>query len=158
MYCDAFFRKEDAQWVVPKNSKDLAPIAQNAVTVLEEFPNEDHAGERTDRVKTALEVYKQKLAAHEYAKDEAKAAANEKAAAQTELMSALQSTLRFVKGNDQVSNAALERLGVKPRTSHRTPVQTTTEFPVGAVISTDLLRHTVTIFDPKRRTHKAGSR
>ena len=139
---------------VPKNAGELTPFAQNAVTVLEEFPNEYKAGERTDRVKTALEVYKQKLAAHEAAKDEAKAATNEKDKAKDELLSALQSTLRFVKGNDEVSNAALERLGVTPRSSHRTPVRVPTEFPVGAVISTDLLRHTVTIFDPSRRSGK----
>ena len=139
---------------VPKNANELGPFAQNAVAVLEEFPNEYKAGERTDRVKTALEVYKEKLAAHEAAKDLSKAATQEKDDARNELLDSLQSTFRFVKGNDEVSNAALERLGVAPRSSHRTPVRTPTEFPVGAVISTDLLRHTVTIFDPNRRTHK----
>ena len=139
---------------VPTNAGELGPFAQNAVTVLEEFPNEYKAGERTDRVKTALEVYKQKVAAYETAKDLSRAATQEKDDAKDKLLEALQSTFRFVKGNDEVSNAALERLGVTPRSSHRTPVRVPTEFPVGAVISTDLLCHTVTIIDHHRRSGK----
>ena len=140
---------------IPTSTATLGPFAHNFVTQLEEHATDYHVGtERTDRVAAAYKTYEAKLEAHTTARDLAKAATAEKDIAKEELLEALSSTSRFIKGNDEVGNPALERLGLTPRSSHRTPVRVPTDFPVGAIMSTDVLEHSLTIFNPEKRTRR----
>ncbi len=145
----------DSTMTIPTGTANLGPFAQNFVSQLEEHAGDYHAGtERTERVAAAYKVYEEKLEAHTAARDAAKAATLEKDVARDGLLEALASTSRFIKGNDEVTNSSLERLGLPARSSHRTPVRVPTEFPVGAIMNTDVLEHTLTIFNPEKRTRR----
>ncbi|MEZ6127779.1 MAG: hypothetical protein R3C59_03795 [Planctomycetaceae bacterium] len=141
---------------LPAKGAELGPFATRFVEVLEALPGDYHTGpERTARLKALVTVYDQKYAAQLAAQDAARTATNEKDVAQTELLDELASISRFVKGNDEVSNASLERLGLPPRSTSRTPVPRPTEYPLADVINTACLEHTLMIINPESKTRRA---
>lgn len=140
---------------LPQNGEALGPFAVHYVEQLDAHPADYHVGtQRVDRLKLATENFNQKLAAQLAAVDAAKAATREKDEAQTQLLHELGSCSRFVKGNDEVSDASLERLGLPPRSTHRTPVRRPTSFPLVDVMSTACVEHTLTIINPDSKTRR----
>ena len=143
------------QKTFPTKSGELGPFADRYVEQLETHPAEYHAGdERTAKLKALTAAYNQKYAAQLAAQDVARAATDEKDAAKDALLQELSSVTRFIKGNDDVSNASLERLGLQPRNTHRTPVPRPTEYPLADVMNTACVEHTLTIINPDSRTRR----
>ncbi|MEZ6125726.1 MAG: hypothetical protein R3C49_21480 [Planctomycetaceae bacterium] len=124
--------------------------------VLEALPNDYHVGtERTERLKAVLGVFNVKFADHLAAQDAAKTATAEKDAALSGLSDELASIARLVKGNDLVTNAMLERLGLAARSTGRTPVPVPTGYPLADVMNTACLEHTLMIINPDSKTRRA---
>ncbi|MEZ6059260.1 MAG: hypothetical protein R3C19_02750 [Planctomycetaceae bacterium] len=140
----------------PTKGGELGPFAGRFVDALETWPDDYHVGSaRTVRLKTLAAAYDEKYSAHLAAQDAARAATSEKDAAQDALLEELSSISRLVKGNDEVTNASLERLGLQPRSNSRTPVPRPSEYPLADVINTACLEHTLTIINPENGTRRA---
>lgn len=139
----------------PTRGSELGPFADHYVDTLKAHPGDYQTGDnRTDRLKTLTNDYNVKFAAQLAAQDAAKAATVAKDEAQAALLAELSSVTRLIKGNDEVSNTSLERLGLQPRSTHRTPVQRPTEFPLLEVTDSACLQQTLAIINPESRTRR----
>ncbi|QEG21481.1 hypothetical protein [Mariniblastus fucicola] len=116
-----------------------------------------------DRV-TELET---ELAQYQTAFDDAVKARDESLAAtrhKTTLRKAFENNTRvaakMIQANDKVTDADREAAGVHVAKHSRTPVSVPTTFPVGFVMATDRLEHTLSFSDsdtPTRRARPAGA-
>lgn len=93
------------------------------------------------------------------ARDASKAASRTKDETREKLTSVVRSVSRLIQANDRVSDAAREDAGLPVHKSSRTPVRVPTSSPVGYVMATEQLEHTLMYSDsstPTRRARPSG--
>lgn len=93
-------------------------------------------------------------------RDAAKAATRHKQRIRSEYAKNLRTAARMIQANDKVSDAACEAAGVHVRKTTHTPVSVPKTFPVGYVMSSDRLQHTLSYNDsstPSRRARPVGA-
>ena len=81
------------------------------------------------------------------ARDAAKAAVEVKDEVRTDIEGQVRSLIRVIQANDDVTNAAREKAGIAVHKTTRTPVPVPATSPVGFVMDTNRLEHTLRIAD-----------
>jgi len=93
------------------------------------------------------------------ARDEALAATRNKQSVRKTFESSVRVAAKMIQANDKVTDASRDAAGVHVHKQTRTPVAEPTTFPVGFVVATDRLEHTLSFSDsatPTRRARPAG--
>ncbi|MEZ6059653.1 MAG: hypothetical protein R3C19_04760 [Planctomycetaceae bacterium] len=145
---------------IPNSEGKFDAFARNFVKQVSENPDEyDLSSEKIATLQKQLTEWDTTYAAAEEARDAAKAATVQKDEARAALEESIRSAARRIQADDDVSNAAREKAGLPVHKTTRTPVPPPRTSPVGSVISTDVLEHTLSYSDqgtPDRRARPYG--
>ncbi len=106
-------------------------------------------------LQTQLQDWENKSDAATTARDAAKAATEAKDAARETLEEDLRVRIRMIQADPSISEEAKIEAGIRPHKATRTPVPAPHTFPIGNVIASDRLEHTVFYSDAATPTKRA---
>ncbi len=115
--------------------------------------------ERIQKLQTELGEFNVSITDAIAARDAALAATRHKKTVRTRFDNDIRVAVRMIQANDQVSDESCEAAGVHVHKSTRTPVAVPSTSPVGFVMATDRLEHTLSYSNsatPTRRAKPAG--
>lgn len=108
-----------------------------------------------DDLTTALADWERDYGAHITARDASRAATTEKNETFDRVVGVAQSASRMVQANPRVTDAARKNAGLPVHKTTRTPVDVPATEPVGFVMATDRLEHTLSYADSATPTRRA---
>ncbi|MEZ6124722.1 MAG: hypothetical protein R3C49_16360 [Planctomycetaceae bacterium] len=145
---------------VPGSQADFELFVQNLVKQLQDHPDAYHVNAAfvTQLANGFADLRAGILQATE-ARDAARAATEAKDAVRATLEELTRTIVRLIQADPSVTDEAKLEAGIRPHKTSRTPVPPPHTAPVGNVMATDRLEHTLYISDaatPTRRARPAG--
>ena len=146
--------------VLPNAEGELTQYAENFVKQMTDHTAEYQlTAEELKQVQDAVSEWINRADEATTARDAARAATEAKDSARSVLEETLRTRITLIQANPAISEQAKQVAGIRPHKATRTPVPAPHTSPIGSVISSDQLTHTLFISDaatPTRRARPAG--
>ncbi|MEZ6124654.1 MAG: hypothetical protein R3C49_16015 [Planctomycetaceae bacterium] len=145
---------------VPGPLSEFEQFVQNLLKQLEDHPDAYHVDAGlVIRLTNGFADLRARILQATEARDAAKAATEAKDAVRASLEEVTRTVVRLIQADPAVTDEAKLEAGIRPHKTSRTPVPPPHTAPIGNVMATDRLEHTLSISDaatPTRRARPAG--